>query len=395
MNQAVSSPTVAPWGTTLGTSGNTRAAPYQTKTIGRPLWSLPLPERAASSIVVAPDGLIIVATERHASALTPRGQLAWVIEAPLVQHPIVGPDGTVIVYDGAGLSVRERTTGTQRAHIPTNIITAPTATPTGDLVFADYDAHDRAFFLVCTTIDGVQQWKQPLAGPPTGPIIRCDDRLFLSDGRFLRVCTLDGAALWTLDAADTRLITSVFPNEQAAGAQFRFPLVQLTPSLVLAQVEHTAGYGYLLIDVLARAVGALDTHLPPGAPLAVAAGEHDPCLITLDWPQQSAEEAWRSAVIAVTLNGQQAWSHEVGARPLAISTDSMGMSFIVCSPSLDYWDKYRDWYHLEDECFVRCLTPTGAEQWTWKAPGPLSPLLAVGITGEVYCVADGQVWGIG
>lgn len=395
MKQVVSSPTVAPWGTTLGTSGNTRAAPYHTKTIGRPLWSLPLPERAASSIVVAPDGLIIVATERYLSALTPQGQIAWVIEAPLVQHPIVGPDGTVIVYDGAGLSVRERTTGKQRAHIPTNIITAPTATPTGNLVFADYHTPTRSFFLTSTTIDGMQQWTQPLGGPLSGPVIICDDCLVLSDGRFLRVMTLDGAAQWTLDAADACITTSGFPNEQVTGAQFRFPLILVDPSLVLAQVEHTAGYGYILLDMQARTVRPIDAHLPPSAPLALAAGEHMPRLITLDWPQQSAEEAWRSGVIAITLDGQHVWSHNPGARPLAISTDSMGMCFIACSPALDYWDKYRDWYHLEDECFVRCLTPTGAEQWTWKAPGPLSPILAVGAAGEVYAVADGQLWAIG
>ena len=394
MSQVISSRTVAPWGTTLGTSGNTRAALYETKTVGRPMWSLPVPARAASSIVVTPDDLIIVATEHHVSALTPQGQLAWIVEAPIIQHPIVGPDGTVIFYDGAGLSVREHSTGKQRTHIPTEMITIPTVTPVGDLVFVDYHAPE-TFALLCTTIDGEERWGQRLEGPSTGAMIFCDEGLVLSDEQFLWVMALDGRVLWKLKAADTRITTGVFSNEQTAGAQFRFPLVQLGPSLVLAQVEYTAGYGAVLVDIQARTVQPLNAHLPPGAPLALAAMGHAPHLITLDWPQQNSEEAWRSAVIAVTLDGQRVWSHEPGARPLAISTDATGMSFIVCSPSLDYWDKYRDWYHLDDECFVRCLTPMGAERWTWKAPGPLSPILAVGAAGEVYVVADGQVWAIG
>lgn len=397
MNHTTALPGTVPWGTPLGTTGNTRAASIPTTATGRPVWSAPLPERAANSIVVAADGMIFVAGEQHLSAFAPIGRPAWAFTSPLLSSPTLHPDGALLIYDGTGISVREQATGQQRAHIATGMIATPTVTPSGDLVFGDYQEDTRAFVLICATVHGKQRWTQPLTGPITGPPIICADHIVVSDGRFLRVYTLDGHPAWLLDAAATGSLGG--DQDVTVGADqpatFRFPLMHVGAAVVLAQVEQPAGNYYLLIDVQGHTIHPIEAHLPAGVPLAFAAMPNVPQIITLDWPQQDSQEAWHSAVIAVTLAGQQVWSHRVTGKTLAVATDADGLSLIVCSPSLDYWDKYHDWYHLEEECFVRCLTPSGTKQWTWQAPGPLSPVLAIGAVGEIYTVADGQLWAIG
>lgn len=393
--------TAVPWGALLGSVGNTRSTPMTVAAAGRLLWSIPLPARAANGMVVAADGMIFVTTDQQLLAVESAGRVAWKIEGELMMHPAILPDGAMVLYDGEGLAVYNPANGQRLAHIPTLGITDPVVTPAGDLLFGSYDGDNLTSVLVSFSSKGTHRWTQPLAGALTGPPVFCGNFIVVSDERSLRTYTFDGDLIWSIAATDVAVLDihsdghkSIFA-EPFTPATFRFPLMRVGVDSVLGQVEHNKSYGYVLIDIHTGILQPLKTHLPPGAPVALVHTPQNTHIVTLDWPHQDDQQAWHSDVQAVTLDGRRVWAYPLTARPSVIITDTTGQTLIACSPSLDYWDKYRDWYHLADECFVRCLTPDGAERWTWMAPGPLSSLLTVGANGEIYAVADGQLYALG
>jgi len=366
--------------------------------VGTPRWSVPLPAGSVSAIATA-QGWSFVTAEQHLLAIDPTGRMVWTATAPIMLYPLALDNGMLLVYDGAGLTLRVQATGAIVTHIPTTAATMAVATPTGDLVFGDHTEDGRRAVLRCVHADGSPFWSHPLAGSVLGAPMVCDQHVVVSDGSTLRTCTLDGELAWSVAAADVPYLPLTDGIAVAAAdvtpSTIDLPPVRVGPRSVLVHVEHDDGYGWAVADVQAQTLRPLGAHLPSGVPLAVApisaAGQQ---IVTLDWPVKDAADAWRSAVLAVDFTGQPRWTHQTTARPVAIVADARGYSFIVCSPAPDYWVKYRSWYHLDADCFIRCLTPDGVEVYTWHATGPIAPVLAIGDAGIVYAVADGRLWAI-
>ena len=127
-------------------------------------------------------------------------------------------------------------------------------------------------------------------------------------------------------------------------------------------------------------------------PLAVIRRPHqEPYIVTVGSNHKT---------IMINLEGQMQWEVQTPKDPKIILSDPFGNVVLCHSAEFEIWDKYHDnfrelYTYLEDWCFVKAVSFDGEEIFKWKAPAPLSGVLAIGKKGEVYCVSDGQLWAIG
>lgn len=396
----------ASWPVRRGNPFNSNVSPVKATGRGEPLWSVALPERGANGIAVAEDGTCFVNLDNHFVAVTPREGIRWTTQANYaLSTPIVLADGRLIVYENHTLAIREQATGKPLSTLPSYYATMPAITPQGHLVYSGRENADKASQFQMMTLAGQRIWTLPVGFSQLRAPLVLNDLIITTDKSYMRAFNLEGELQWIADQEgfilanpDTCVQLTTKDNPIKSGLDDRVvsPIIGLGDGQVLAGLEWYSGAGYYLFDIHNHSVRPLGKHLLLKKPLAVPLlPERGPCLVTKGPSVKDKLGMRRSSVVMVDMNGQTVWEHQLPIPPSAIIADASGNIFIISSPSFDRWDKYRVWYKLEEECFVRGLSPEGKELFTWYAPGPISPSMAIGKNGELYVVAEGKLWAVG
>jgi hypothetical protein len=255
------------------------------------------------------------------------------------------------------------------------------------------------------SLSGQQLWAVPIDLAQFRAPLVLDDLIVTTDKDYMRAFNLQGELQWIADQegfilADpntrSQLLTKVNPIKGGSGYKVATPIISLGDGRILAGLEWYSGSGYYIFNVHEHSVRPLGMHLVLGRPLAIPVfPDRGPCLVTAFRFQHAELGDPKSNIILVDMNGKPLWHHPLPIGPGNIIADSSGNIFTFCGHTFDHWDKYHVWYKLEKQCFVRGISPDGNELFTWYAPGPISPSMAIGKNGELFVVSEGKLWAIG
>ncbi|MEJ3743601.1 PQQ-binding-like beta-propeller repeat protein [Actinomycetes bacterium KLBMP 9797] len=356
-------------------------------------WAVDLPEADDGELVATADGGVVVSTRRFLAAVTPAGQVAWLVDAGvgLLGSPVLLPSGRVVRAEDGLLVTRDLATGASVGSVTATGLSAVAATPDGDLLIVARTP-EREPVLRRLSPGGAVQWTRRL-DDAFASLVVAGDAVVVADRGALRGYDLSGAPRWFAGGHGFGLPPA--PRRSAAPVA-RGPLVALPGGRVLAELAEPDGYGWHVFDPGADTVTRVDSPVGMHHPVTAVPGgaEDGGVLLAAVGPAEEVEEGrQRSSVVLAELSGAVRWSHPVSAEPRALLPGGAGTVVVVCSPGLDRWQKYHHWYDLSGECFVRCVGAAGEQRWTWPAPVPLTYRAAA--SGDTtYVAAPGRLWAL-
>jgi hypothetical protein len=331
-------------------------------------FSVPLPFRKVKSLV-ASNNRVLVSDSNQMVAITTEGQMVWHLkfERPIGKM-VIAPSGDIVgICDGGKqLTVRSPDTGELKLSIPVNsCVYAIPAVTKSYLICHGWDNQLNVFSQIgelcwSAPTDKNAIWMQPVV---------VEDWVFTSSQGVMAYALDDGSklGLWgelspsegilTMRRADAKRIVVGYGIDQ----------------LFILNQEHRTVYPWILPSGYRIFMDSLMVSESPDSELTLIA---------------TAGVEGKKAVVSVRESGEVLWQYPISKIPVAISVGTAGQVYIAQSPTLDEWDKYKDF--CEFSCFVLGLSATGEELWRWEAPAPITSGLAVADDG-VYGVCDGNL----
>src|SRR5579871_1373111 len=332
----------APWPTAFGGPLQQNGTQVTATARGATRWShaLPGPGRA---VAVAASGRSFVATGGHLVAIDPDGAIAWAAFADGVEQPVALADGRVAAPEAKRLVVRAERDGAELASWPTRAVWSVAVTPSGDLVYGEWDG-ERAR-LKRVSLDGDERWSRPLVDPPFRPPLVAGESVIVADRSHLRAYDEAGALRWI---AGRDGFVEAAGDVEALEVRFREkgdrPLTRpigLGDGRVLAGFLFTDGGALLVVDERAKRVT-----LPP-EPATAWSWALRPSVAVVDggspavaceggttgaaWPDQPC------TVALASLDGTVRWSRATGWPPRVIVTDGARRLFVASGPDDETW----------------------------------------------------------
>gem|GEM_PF-4375849 len=360
--------------------------------VARPV---PLPPATDGVLVAGPASLVVSAPEFlgvlrpvPAGALEP----VWLARTAPRRHgvPVLLPDATVVRAEDGQLVLREAADGAVRAAVPVPGLLGVAAGTGGELYHVSSRPRHGA---VLSRWDppGLSRWSYRIgAGGPVTVAVAGDTVLAGADG-LLWGLGPDGATRWQADAGG---FTRAGSARLGLAADLSGPPAGLPDGSVLAELTGPDAAGPYLFDAAAGTVAPLPGAATAAPPLAVVAVPGEPVRVAVCVPDPAGGTTDTAGgrgwlVLLLELDGTVRWSHPVPVRPHGLLADPAGQLYLVCGSDLDRWRRYRDWYDLSGEYFVRCLSGAGQVRWSWPAPAPLTYRPALGPDATVYAAGPG------
>lgn len=394
-----------PWPTSLGNGCNCNASSVTARCKGQLLWSAPLPKREARAIIVGKDGCCYVATDSDLVAVEPDGKTRWIIKSNhLIGKPILLTSGQLIVVEDGGslLVARDQFTGRVLWSLPINtwVEVQPGVTFNGSILLNAYQSDQRSY-LQLISLDGKLLWSAPLEHILTHPPLVLDRLILTSSKSYIQAFSREGLSLWLANQNGFQILDSgvIYPLSSNSITRtlehqsdiIYTPIMSLQKHQVLAGLLWQTGHGLFIFDVHNHTVEPCTLtqfySLLPGRPLAI-----------LSHPNRGlcfAVVGGQGNTMLINLEGSLVWSMQTHLEPISLIGDASGNVFMVHSPNTSVWDKYKNYYQMEEQCYVKGLDSDGKLLFTWIASGPISYPLAIGKYGEIFCVSEGRLWAIG
>lgn len=380
-----------PWPVGWGGFDNTCMASAIIRPAGKTLWSLPI---SASVIVVAEDGCLFVAAEGALTAIEPDGWVRWRHDTPDATGLMVLPGGLLIHTEQSchRLVAREQSTGKELWALQFDYWSpfSPAATPDGAILKERYFQAGGAPELCCIQPDGVLSWSYRLSRVMYTQILALKDIIITNDGSYLAGLTHQGELRWIANRH------GFIPGDAAAKVErviehenFTASPKHLAGSRILAGCRWYDGSRLLVLDIGAQTVTIMDGQAnEPAIPF------RDPIAVTRN-PALRFAGSFFADLRVFDLSGKLVFNRTAPSEIRNIITDPAGSFVALFSVDRDYWEKYRVPYELDDACGLLAIDAAGNELFKWFAPGPMVSALAVGKSGELYCVSEGQLWAVG
>lgn len=392
------------WESRYGGADAASVSPITTQSTGTVQWSVALPVPRATGLVVGADGTCFVTSRETLTAVDAHGKIRWSHTSKYMYAPYLLDTTHVMVYEEQGVTVYDQLTGTEIAVFPSKFQTKPIRTPDGALIYVAIDddqlmfhrrtlsGTNQAWAVVDLATSGNFIWTE--AAPTIRSPLMFERQILLVVRGRLHAYDDDGRLCWW---ADRHVVSSGPLPVDAADCKILTSLIQIDRSRILVGMGWNEGSGFFIVDVLQQRVDPLPIHLPVKEPIALPSlPGYGTCMALQGWPEgDNIKGTSREKIVVIDLAGNLLWQHTMARAPHTIVADATGKIIIASSPSQAYWDTYQPWIHQEKSCVVQCFSPTGEVCWRWQAPGPISPVLAIGHEGVIHVVADGSLWAIG
>ncbi|MFP5269422.1 outer membrane protein assembly factor BamB family protein [Coleofasciculus sp.] len=335
-------------------------------------FSVPLPFRKVKSLVVS-NNRVLVSDSDQMVAITAEGQMLWHLR---FEHPIgkmvVAPSGDIVgICDGGKqLTVRSPNTGELKLSIPVNsFVYAIPAVTKSHLIYHGWDNQLNVFYQtgeLCWSAptDKKAIWIQPVV---------VEDWVFTSTQGVMAYAVDDGSKRGSWDELSPSEEILTMRRADAKRIVVGYGINQL----FILNKEHCTVCPWILPSGYRIFMDSLTVFESPDSELTLIA---------------TAGVDGKKAVVSVTESGEMLWEYPISKTPVAISVGTAGQVYIAQSPTLDEWDKYKDF--CEFSCFLLELSATGEELWKWEAPAPITSLLAVA-DDAIYVVCDGNLMRLG
>lgn len=392
----------ASWPTKLGNAFNNNVSRVTASAQGEALWSVPLPNRSASGIVVTHCGRVIVSSRRSLTAVDADGVVAWRVKSERsMGHPVVLGNGYILLVENRGheFVMREQASGAVVRSWPVNtsISLQPSLTPQGHILYNQYQPAEKCSLLAQVSLSGELLWSRRLARVLYDPPLVIDDLIIIRDGTYLRAYNTEGALQWIANRhgfqmADASNWSNLATKQSDSSSDKIYtPLIWLGNHQVLAGFSWYSGRGLHIFDICQQSVRLFkppqSTYLPAKKVLATPrVPEKGLFVVTV---------GWQKSTIMLDLAGNIIWQHrDPEGEAQTIIADAQGQVLVTSTVSWQIWDLYKEYYDLSKQSFLRGFAPDGEILFTWYAPGPISSPLALGKAGETYLVSDGRLWAI-
>ncbi|MFP4124167.1 outer membrane protein assembly factor BamB family protein [Coleofasciculus sp.] len=325
-----------------------------------------LPFRKASSLVVSDR--IIISDIHHLVSVSRDGQIEWARDfAKTRSDTLILPTGELVAIeeDGFKLVVRSRSTGEPLLSLPVDTWAYAVPAVTKNCFIYTSDSND--LIAISTTEDIL--WKVQTDGfIRHQPLIVHHQVLVSHRGGLTAYSLTEGKRLWQISLAVGNAMT---------------PPIRVDSHRVIV------GYpdGIFRVDIQTQEVSPWlapsDCRFLSNSPLVFTYLPAYGLILTT-----TAGVEGKKAVVSVTESGEVLWQYPISKIPVAISVGTAGQVYIAQSPTLDEWDKYKDF--CEFSCFLLGLSATGEELWKWESPAPITSGLVVA-DDVVYGVCDGNL----
>lgn len=380
----------------LGNAGNNNLARVVIQAKGETWWSVPIPgQERVSSIIVAEDGCVFVSSPDALTAVEQDGSVRW--DRKLGQpfgDPIALADGSILLTEEEGgqrrLVARAQATGEELWSMRGDgwPPVRPAVAPSGAIVLKRYIRDARALDLQCVNPGGEVLWSYRLASLNYREVLALENLVVFSDGAYLTGLDGQGNLLWRanrhgfLRGAEAAAVGSALEHNSITTA----PML-LDNSQIAAGCTWHDGHGMLIFNPSAGTV----TSWPN---VSARAMPFDPPVAVLPSPGPRLAGASLRTLLVFDVAGRIMLQAELPWEIRNIIGDPAGNLVVSTSVDSDYWEKYRDPYDLHLACSIAGFAPAGNQLFRWVAPGPMSGPLAVGKSGELYCVSEGKLWAI-
>ena len=389
------------WSTECGNVFNNNMSSAIATARGQVLWSVSLPTRYGKQIVVSENGSCFVMTQNQLIAVEPNGHISWtqsskywIVSPILLANEQLIIAGNIDSENSCLLMIKDQSTGKTLWSLSVNTLTALALTPHRQFLLSKYQP-DRSSCLQAVNLEGELLWSTSLPQSLIYPPLVLEDLIIIESPSYLQAYSYDGLLLWIANQDGFEIANSTNREQLAMKVnhprdRIKTPIIWLGKDRVLAAMWWYDGFGLYIFDIRQHQVWLWPNPKPDGLrssrPLAVLSfPDQEPYLAAIGGERKT---------MLVDLEGNKLWEHQTYANPLNIIADAAGNVFITHSPSTEKWDKYKQFYALEDKCFVKGFNFQGQEIFSWRAPGPLSSSLAIGKAGELYCISEGYLWAI-
>jgi hypothetical protein len=363
----------------------------------RVAWSIPLPEQPDGELVALPDGRVFISTRGYLALARATGEPGWLAptESGLRCGPVLLDGDLVARAENDQLVTRDLGSGAVRGNTPVPGVTGLAAAPDADVYHAAWTPADGTL-LTRSTVDGTVRWSRQLAPDVAPRLATVAGGVVAASGDVVQ--SFDSAGTPTWRAGRTGFDPLVAGGSGIAGQEapgrVRGRPVPVPGGRVLVEFAEPDGYGLYLADPGTRTVQRVSPPVAIHRPVAVLPEPAEGLLAAAGPAEEVDPGLFRWMVLAVDEADRVCWSHRLAAEPVALLSAGSGRVAIVCSPSLQRFERYHAWYDLSAECLVRCVGDGGEQLWTWQAPVPLSYQPAVGPDGTVYVAGPGRVWAL-
>ena len=329
-------------------------------------FSVPLPFRKAKTLVTS-NNLVLASDANQMVAITSEGKIAWHLKFELpIGKTVVAPSGDIVgICDGGKqLTVRSPHTGEIKLSISVNsFVYAIPAVTNSHLIYHSWDNKLNVFSQTGELYWSAQTDKKAIW---TQPFV-VEDWVFTSFQGVIAYALGDGSQLWSLGELSPSEGIITITSANAKRIVVGYAIDQL---FILNKEDRTfcpwilpSGYHIFMDSLMVAKLSDRELKL-----IATAGVDG------------------KKAIVSVTESGEVLWQYPISKTPIAIATGIAGQIYIAQSPTLDEWDKYKNF--CDFPCFLLGVAATGEELWKWQAPAPITSPLAV-TDDAIYLVCDG------
>jgi hypothetical protein len=336
-------------------------------------WSVDLDVGEPRAISASSPGMVVVAGAKAVAGYDRKGARQWRIERPFIAVRTL-PDGRTLLRNPDDVRVVDMLGETLSAW-STKGRWAPHPFPDDRVIDLD-----DAGVLLCQTYDGTVQWRAELGCRPLYAPTVVDREVVVSDATGLRLYDDRGGERFKAT------IGGQASSGRAPLAAAEGPILPFAGGY-LAPFRHAdAGSGWYLWLAEHAEVSAFAAGAALSGPACVS-GE----LFLATSPDTSDEG--KQSVRAYTAKNVQAWELAV-ARVVALEGGLRdGSAAVVCSPTIERWEKYREFHPVEAECRVTIVDRSGAVRRDHVLQAPLASFAAH--AGDlIYVVRQGALLAI-
>jgi hypothetical protein len=334
-------------------------------------WSASLDIGEPSAISAADGGMVVVAGTKAVVAFDAAGTPQWRLDRPFIAVRTL-PDGRTLLRTPDDVRLVDFVGETLSAWSAKGRF-APQPFFGDRLIDIDPGG-----VLTCTGLGGTVEWKAELGCRPVYPPLVAGHDVIVSDATGLRL----------FDAAGTQRFRCQVAPPRGAGTPFAAaegPIHPFAEGYLAPFRNATSGSGWYLW----HAVHAEMFAFAPGASItgpSCVSGE----LFVAASPD-STDDGQRF-LQAYTPTDSQPWKLAL-PRFVAVEPTAGGGVAILCSPTVDRWDKYRTLHPVENECRVVLVDRAGAIRRDHVVSVPLAEM-AAHADGAVYVVRQGTLLAI-